>query len=153
MNGPLALPSDDRAVSVTLSYALNMVIATMLIGSLFVGTGQLIQTQHEQTIDAELEVIGQHIAANIMGVDRMVEAGGDRVEVTTDNQGSVSGSSYSIEIMEDEGDGEITLQASDPEVTTEVSFRTSTSVENTTLIGGDLLIHSEDGEDIEVSRR
>jgi hypothetical protein len=134
----------DRAVSVTVNYVLTITIATLLLSLLFVSAGGLIESQTEETIRSELEVLGQQLAADIESADRLatVAEGGDaEVRIETRLPHRVAGTEYTIDI----DDGEIELRSTDPEIKISVQFMARTNVEpEHTIRGGDVLIEWED---------
>ena len=72
--------TDDRAVSATLGYVLVIGITTILISGLFLAAGGFVENQHERAIRAELEVVGNRLAADIAAVDRLALAAGSSGE-------------------------------------------------------------------------
>lgn len=148
----------DRAVSVTVGYALNLTIATLLLSGLFIASGSLVQSEQERVINNELEVIGQQIAADLMTADRLIEAGDEdrtdangEIGVSLPNQ--VAGSSYTLEINDDEN--ELVLESTQPSVEVTVPFVIDTDLGTESFTGGDLTIEwyweEDDGNEIVVT--
>lgn len=142
----------DRAVSVTVNYVLTLTITALLLSGLIVSAGGLIESQSERAIQAELDVLGQQLAADIEGADRlvMVAEGEDaEVMVATALPTRVAGSGYGITV----GASELELRTTDPEVSVTVPFTTDALVEERTIQGGDVQIRWSDGsEEMEVER-
>ena len=69
------LRGDTRSVSVTVNYALNLVVATMLIGGVLTATGGMVQDRRESAARTELSVIGERIAGDLMAADRLAQTG------------------------------------------------------------------------------
>lgn len=139
----------DRAVSVTVNYVLTITIATLLLSLLFVSAGGLIESQTEQTIRSELEVLGQQLAADIESADRLATiADGEEAEVEIETRlpNQVAGSTYTIVIND-----EIELRSTNPEISVFVQFTISEDMEFETersVRGGDVLIRwSEESEE------
>lgn len=137
---------NDRGVSITISYIMNLTLAMILITGLLTTTGNIVENRQQEAIRTELGVVGQRIAANLMTADRMVTAGGDDVRVTTNVPGEVAGSEYSITINAAGTRPYAQLESVDPEVRVRVYFTNETAVERTTVDGGDLTIELVDGE-------
>lgn len=134
----------NRAVSIVVSYVLVLGIVALLTSALFISMTGLVENQRKQTCRSTLEVVGNTLAADIDAVDRLALAS-DRsgtVELTTDLPERVAGTPYKIEIGQagDDGRHEITLRCIDPEASVTVIVRTRTTIETTTVDGGDLEI-------------
>ncbi len=129
----------DRAVSVTVGYAMNLALMTILLSGLFIASGGLIESERERTASDELDVIGQRIAAELMAADRLVTASDDpTVEITLDLPDRVAGSGYTVTVEEDH----LVLVATDVDVETTVRF--TAPVRETQVSGGNLEITLDD---------
>lgn len=132
---------DDRAVSVTVNYALNLALATILIAGLLTVTGDVVDDRRQEATRNELSVVGNRIAADLMTADRLTRVGSDpevRIETTLPER--VAGTSYTVTIEATPTDSHLVLQTNDPKVRVNIPFRNSTAVKNETLSGGDLSI-------------
>lgn len=142
----------DRAVSVTVNYVLTLAITALLLSGLLVAAGGLVESQSERAIRSELDVLGQHLAADIESADRLAtvaEGESAEVRIETSLPARVAGRSYRIAV----GESELTLRTTDPEVSVTVPFRTTNEVEERTIRGGDLRIEwSDDSGTLEVER-
>ena len=153
---------DDRAVSVTVSYTLTLMIATLLIGGLLMSTGGLLETQTERALYEELDVVGQTLAANLMSADRLVtvsqhdadEISGfdtDEIDVQVESvlPDRVAGTSYTIHVRAgNESElGELTLRSQSPEIEVTVPFVAKHIAEeyDERLRGGDVEIYTVNG--------
>lgn len=129
----------DRAVSVTVGYAMNLALMTILLSGLFIASGGLIESERERTASDELDVIGQRIAAELMAADRLVTASDDpTVEITLDLPDRVAGSGYTVTVEEDH----LVLVATDVDVETTVRF--TAPVRETQVSSGNLEITLDD---------
>lgn len=143
--------TDERAVSVTVGYALNLAIATVLIAGLMTVTGDVVEDRRDGAIRAELSVVGNRVVADLMSADRMARAGTDpEVRIETALPGRVAGSSYSIAINATPADPHVTLTPVDSSVVVTVPFRNATAVRNGTVAGGDLAVVLADDGRLEV---
>ncbi len=142
----------DRAVSVTVNYVLTLAITALLLSGLLVAAGGLVESQSERAIRSELDVLGQHLAADIESADRLAtvaEGESAEVRIGTSLPARVAGRSYRIAV----GENELTLRTTDPEVSVTVPFRTTNEVEERTIRGGDLRTEwSDDSGTLEVER-
>lgn len=135
----------DRAVSVTVDYVMTITIATLLLSGLAVSAAGLIESQSEETIRSELDVLGQQLAANIESADRLATvAKGNTAEVRIESTlpTRVAGTGYTIDVTGDM----IVLRTTDPEVSVSVQFTVSddTAVEtDRTVRGGNVLIERD----------
>lgn len=145
-----AASNTDRAVSTTLSYVLALGITGILISGLLVAGGGLVEDQRDRTLENELRVVGQQLAADLETADALVRsAPSGTVRLDRQLPPRVVGSSYVVEIADEDGDGDtevIHLSTSNPDVTVSVSFATRTTVAAESVSGGDVRIVYTDGE-------
>ena len=138
------LRDDDRAVSVSVGYTLNLAVAALLLGGLFVAGGSFVQGEREAAVDGELTVVGERVAADLMTVDRLADGAESTqeatVELDADLPPRVSGSGYRVTIESANGDGTILLEDERSGISVEVPFRVRTDIAETTVAGGDLTI-------------
>lgn len=144
----------DRAVSITLNYVLALGISTVLITGLIVAGGGFVQDQRERVVEAELSVIGQHIAGNVEQVDRLVRAGGS-TETAYINQSlpeRVAGAAYTVKLAESP-EKQVILNATNPDVVVRVNVTAETDLDpDGAAAGGDLSVAYDPGEDEVVIR-
>lgn len=140
-----------RGVTTTLRYALFLAIVTLLVSGLFIGVGELVETQRERAIGAQLETVGNELAADLTLAGRLVETGEANTSVTVESSlpDAVAGSPYRIEISGNPPRYELTLRSTDPETRTTVVLRTPVDIRETTVSGGELRI-TYDGSAVEV---
>jgi hypothetical protein len=137
---------DSRSVSVTVNYALNLVVATMLIGGVLTATGGMVQDRRESAVRTELSVVGERLATDLMAADRLSEVGtagpatDPTVSLSVTLPGRVGGTRYDVQVNATDSNSRLVLQSDDPEVTVVVGFHNDTAVENATVRGGDLRI-------------
>lgn len=147
--------NDTRAVSVTVNYALNLVIATLLVGGLLTATGGMVEDRRESAARTELSVLGERVAADLMAADRLALVGADgpsddpTVALGVSLPERVAGAQYEISVRT--SPSEVVLRSDFPEVTVRVEFRHDTPVADATVRGGDLRIVLSDDGDLEVS--
>lgn len=143
--------TDDRGVSVTVGYVLNLAIAAILVSALLMAGGSLIESQTEQVTHDELTVAGQQLAGDLASADRLARAGEtETLTLQTDLPQRTAAGSYSITVAQPDGEsaGHIELESTHPEVTVTVPLRSETPVENTTVTGGQVTIVYDNGEGV-----
>ncbi|MFB6094458.1 MAG: hypothetical protein ABEJ77_05920 [Halanaeroarchaeum sp.] len=127
---------DERAVSTVLGYALNLVVATLLVTGLLVAAGSLVADQRERTVRAELEVVGARLAADVETADRLARAADDgHVVVRSDLPRQVSGVQYRLRVVEAPSPAVIAT-TTDPAVRVRVPIHNVTPIAAATLRGG-----------------
>ncbi|GAA0198433.1 hypothetical protein ACFFQF_15180 [Haladaptatus pallidirubidus] len=141
-----AATNRDRGVSVTVNYALNLVVATLLIAGLLTATGGMVEDQRRDAVRTELQVIGQRLSADVQTADRLVQTGGTTVAIESSLPERVAGVPYSVTVEP----GVFVLETSRPRVTVRVSFVTTTTVEETAISGGSMTIVRADSGELEV---
>lgn len=128
----------DRATSTTLSYVLTLAIAAVLVTGLLLAGGTFVEDRREQVIRQELRVVGEHVATNVEQVDRFARASDDlaeaRIEQTFPDR--VTGSSYSVKLVDGGGEPKLLLNASRPRVSVAVNVTVRTAVAGETAASG-----------------
>lgn len=141
--------TDSRAVSAVLGYVLTLGIVTLLIGGLFMAAGDFVEDQHERAIRAELEVVGNRLAADVSAVDRLgLAAGtGGKAQLRTDLPARAAGQPYQIEISPAGGAGVhyLNLSTTNPDVAVEVKVRTESTLASDTVNGGSVVVVYDSG--------
>lgn len=134
----------ERATSVALGYVLTLSITTILVSGLFIAAGSVVDTQRQQATTDELTAHGEHLAADIMTVDRLA-GDGSTVELDRELPTTVAGATYRIGV-----DGErIELRsdrADDPVTVSVVTDREVETEGGETLAGGALVIGFDAGD-------
>jgi hypothetical protein len=140
---------DERAVSITVGYVLNLSVAALLISGLLVAGGGLIESQTKQVTSDELAVTGQQLAQELSGADRLARAGDSSPSTLSIRVGlpaRTASGSYAIEIEHTGPEGTIELRSTSPAVSVEIPFRSETDVENATVDGGPIRIEYAGGQ-------
>lgn len=134
---------DERGVSTTLGYILNLTVATLVITGLLVASGGIVADQREQTIRSELRVIGQQLAADLVAADELAAtaASGDTVQIKRQLPQNVAGRTYSIEVV-NPGGGQpyLRLSATNSDVTVEIPLTVETPVAESSVNGQRVVI-------------
>ena len=135
----------DRGVSTVVGYVLNLGIATILITGLLIAGASVVTDQRERAVRAELDVIGNRVAADLETADRLHRVGNGSVTVRTSLPERVAGSTYRIAFEATGGSVTVRLETRDPAVSRTVPVRNSSTVQSGTVDGGDLIITAETG--------
>lgn len=139
---------DERSVSVTVNYALNLVVATLLIGGVLTATGGMVEDRRSSAVQTELAVLGERLASDLMAADRLAqvsEGSDETVAVSVTLPERVAATRYEVSVMT--SPPRIELTSDDPEVTVVVAYRHETPVVETTVRGGDLRIELDTAPD------
>lgn len=132
---------DERSVSVTVNYALNLVVATLLVGGVLTATGGMVEDHRSSAVRTELSVLGERLASDLTAADRLAQVaeGSEKtVAVSVSLPRRVAATRYEVSVTT--SPARIELVSDDPEVTVVVDFRHETPVAETTVRGGDLRI-------------
>jgi hypothetical protein len=142
-----------RGTTTALSYVLALGIAMLLIGGLFMTTGSFLQDRREQTVRAELRVIGQQVAADYMTADRLSRITDENasVDVTHDLPGTVTGTQYTISARNTPTQ-KLLLSAHTPNVTVSISVSTQTPLESESVLGGSIGVRYDENANTLVIR-
>ena len=140
----------SRGVSTTLGYVLNLGVAAILVTTLMLSAGTLVEDQREQAIRTELEVVGERVAADLSAADRLARASdGGSVRYVVEVPARVAGTTYDVRINQS-GAETIVLVSDRPRVEVTVPYDTETPVTNGTQSNGRFAVVYEDGT-LEVS--
>lgn len=141
--------TDDgrRAVSTTLGYVLMLSVASLLVVGLLTAGGGFVSDQRERVVRAELEVVGQQVASDVMAADRLVRASDDptTVRITDSRPDDVTGSPYRVTLVDD-GDPHLELETAEPSVQVTVQLSTATAVRESSVNGGDVVVRYDASE-------
>lgn len=140
--------TDSRGVSTVLNYGLTLGITTIIVTGLVIAAGGAIQDQREEVLRSEFGVVGEKLSGDISSAERLGRVGdGGTVTVERSYPNEVAGSSYTIRFTDDSGGPRLVLESTDPaiRVTVPVALHESTDVGDTTISGGDLIIHYGSG--------
>lgn len=137
----------DRGQAVTLNYTIGIAIATVLVTGLLIAGGGFVSNQQEQATRSELRVIGQQMAASLESTDRLANTTepGDTVNFSRDLPPNVAGSTYDIELVEQE-EPYLRLTTNDPDLNVTVEFANRTAVTGNQVDGGTVVFtYRDDG--------
>jgi hypothetical protein len=127
--------SRDRGVATPTGYALNVVVALLLVGGLVAGVAGTVAEGRETVAETELEVVGQRLAADLSAVDRLARVSdGGTVRLGVSLPRRVAGLSYRLRLQP--ADKRLVLATTDPAVTVTIPLETTTPLEASTQRGG-----------------
>lgn len=140
----------SRAVSTIVGYTITLGITALLISGLIVAAGGFVQDQRERAVRAELEVIGNQLAADLSTADSLVRGAHARISdpsaieinLTRDLPETAAGEPYVIEVRT-QG---VVLRTDSPSTEVAVRFPTNddVTVVPTRVSGGDVQIVFDD---------
>lgn len=134
--------ADARAQAISLEYVLGIAVAVVLVGGLFVAGGNFVSDQQHTAARAELQVIGQQVAADVEAADRLAAAGAPdpTVRVRRDLPRAVTGAGYRIELLA-RPDPVLRLNVTRPAVGVTVEFHNYTDVGTSRVVGGPVIVN------------
>ncbi len=140
--------NDDRAVSVTVGYVLNVAVAAMLITGLLVGGGGLVESQTKQVTSDELTVIGQQLADELSSADRLNRSGEtSTLSIRSELPRRTAAGGYTVDIEANGDGGTIELRTNSPEVIATVPFRVDSDIREGQVAGGPVRIEYDAAND------
>ena len=133
-------PDVSRGVSTTVGYVLNLGVATILVTTLLLSAGTLVEDQRERAARTELRVVGERVSANLAAADRLARASdGGSVRFAVRVPPRVVGSPYEIRLNQS-GNERVVLVAENPDVRVSVPFESQTTVPAANHTGGDFVL-------------
>jgi hypothetical protein len=135
----------SRGVSTTLGYVLNLGVAAILVTTLMLSAGTLVEDQRERAVRTELDVVGERVAADLSSADRLARASdGGSVRYVVEVPARVAGTTYDVEINES-GNDTIVLVSDRPRVEVTVPYDAELPVANaTTTNDGFVVVYEND---------
>lgn len=135
----------DRGVSTVVGYVLNLGIATILITGLLITGASVVTDQRERAVRAELDVIGNRLAADLETADRLLRAGEGEVTIRSSLPETVAGKQYQVTILATGDAVTLELETSSPSITRTVSVGNTSTIETGTVDGGEVIINETGG--------
>jgi len=150
----------DRGTSITITHVLTIGITTLLIAALLTSSGTLLENETERSAESSLETIGERLAGEIEGVDRMTTNGADSVSITADHPRTVANSRYTVTLLSgctdsplvDDSSSCIRLTATGADTEIYVPVVTETGIKDESSVSGGALEIYLDGDDIAIRR-
>jgi hypothetical protein len=147
--------SDERGASELVGYLLSLFIITFLMAGLIVPASTYFDGQESIATSNELETQGQQLSSTVHSVDRLVRQSNSSGEIgqTIALPETAQGNSYTVEVINESVASNpdsacdrqcLRLEAGD--VTQVVFFRSLTTVEATSFVGGPVYVVRPDGE-------
>lgn len=137
----------NRAVTSALTYALVIAIVVTLTGALLIGTETYITQQRQQTVQDQLDIVGQRLAATISTADRLAATDGSvsSTGITRHFPSVLAGSRYTIAVEETDparNEYRLHIEARDLDISSDATVRLSdgTDLSETTVNGGSLRV-------------
>ncbi|MXR20388.1 DUF7266 family protein [Halobacterium bonnevillei] len=138
--GERRLREDDRGVSTTLGYVLNLGVAAILVTTLLLAAGTMVDDQRDRAVDTELRVVSERVAADLAAADRLARASdGGTVRYQIRAPRTVTGTTYDVRVNES-GTDTVVLVGDRSGVSVSVEFHADLRVNATTEGSGDLVV-------------
>lgn len=137
---------DERGLTSTISYTLTIVIATVLVTGLIVAAGGEVDSQRSDTVEAQMDVVGQQVAGNLEAADRLVrstDGDPDSLTLYRDLPDQLLGAEYDVGI----NDTGVVVRSQLSDQTVAVVHVSATDVEESTIQGGSIVIEYDDTAD------
>jgi hypothetical protein len=133
-----------RALSTALGYVLTLSITVLLVSGLFIAGGNFVESQREQVIRTELDIVGEQVATHVHAADRLNQSGMGETTVRIEQRfpRTVVGSDYQIYLEEDEP--QLRLESSRPQVEVTVPFTNTTALADSSAQGGEIIVRYDD---------
>lgn len=144
------LTLDERGVSTTVSYALNLTLSALLISGLLFGAGNIVDGERRSAMEAELEVIGERMVATIQSADRLNQTSGDTVVLTLKAPERVAGEAYTVTVNTSGSTPELVLETTDPDITVRIQIAVNGDLAPTSFDGGPIIIERLASGELEV---
>ena len=133
-----------RALSTALGYVLTLSITVLLVSGLFIAGGNFVESQREQVIRTELDIVGEQVATHVHAADRLNQSGMGETTVRIERRfpRTVVGSDYQIYLEEDEP--QLRLESSRPQVEVTVPLTNTTALADSSAQGGEIIVRYDD---------
>jgi len=140
------LERDDRAVSNQVGYILAIVIITILMAGLVSATSGLVTQTTEQGTEAELQIIGDRIAAQMLSADRILATDGTgTVVLNPDVPSQVNGNSYTVTY--DNSNSKLVLESTGSGVTVSIPLQTEYEIDVESSQASEWRVYAEPSSD------
>ncbi|WP_336327732.1 DUF7266 family protein [Halovenus sp. HT40] len=135
-----------RGLSTALGYVLTLGITVILVSGLFMAGGNFVDSQREEVVRTELEIVGEQVATHVNAADRLNESGMGETNVTIEQRfpPSVVGTAYRINLEED--DQRLRLTTDNPSIEVTIPLANTTTIADSSASGGQIVIEYDQGE-------
>lgn len=141
---------DDRGVTIPVGYVITLAIAAVLFSVLIAAGGSVLDREAESTVENELEIIGQEVAADLAAADRLARAGEsgrpDELVIRNEIPQRTASAEYRLNVTGDE----IRLETNDPDVTVTIPLRTTLDVRGSVDGGPIRIVYDPSADELEV---
>ncbi|MFC3479014.1 DUF7266 family protein [Halobacterium litoreum] len=129
----------SRGVSTTLGYVLNLGVAAILVTTLMISAGTLVEDQRERAVDTQLDVVGERVASDLEAADRLARASdGGTVRYVIEMPPRVAGSAYEVRVNPG-GNDTVVLESDLPREEVAVAVDVETTLNASVHDGGRLV--------------
>lgn len=143
--------NEERGVSVTLSYILMLIIATIVFVGVVSTAGVIIDAQTDHAMYEQLGVAGQTLAADLHNADRLMNIEGtEEISVKLRSNLPESIVDHPYQIIVNGTANEIVLKTEQPDIETSVSFQAQHISEGEMVVDGGVITIQNDGDQLEI---
>lgn len=137
----------SRGLSTALGYVLTLGITVILVSGLFIAGGNFVDSQREEVVRTELDIVGEQVVTHVNAADRLNESSTYEANVTIEQRfpSNVVGTSYRISVEEDGPRLRLTTERPSVEVTIPVT--NTTNVADSSASGGAIVIRYDRNRD------
>ncbi|WP_134672002.1 DUF7266 family protein [Halorussus marinus] len=140
--------TDERAVTTTVTYTMAIAVTTVLVSGLVIAAGSAVSDQRERAVRNELGVVGERLAAELEGADRLVADREAELRLRTTHPARLAGARYTVALVAGpsgpcDRSPCLALNASNPETSVTITLANATPVRSTAVSGGDVVVAYE----------
>ncbi|SDE70391.1 DUF7266 family protein [Halorientalis regularis] len=138
----MGLRDDTRGASVALTHSLTLGITALLIASLLIGAGGLLERQQERVATQGLQNVAEGTTNDLKSVDRLASRShsGEVVSMTS-MPTHIAGENYDLALVNRDGNrSALFANMTTPNVVTAVEFRNESRICERTLSSGPLRV-------------
>lgn len=133
-----------RGLSTALGYVLTLSVTVTLVSGLLIAGGNFVESQREQVIRTELDIVGEQVATHVNAADRLNQSGMGETTIRIEQRfpNTVVGSDYQIYLEADEP--QLRLESSRPQVEVTVPLTNTTALADSSADGGEIIVRYDD---------
>jgi hypothetical protein len=138
----MGLRDDTRGASVALTHSLTLGITALLIASLLIGAGGLLERQQERVATQGLQNVAESTASDLKSVDRLASRSrGSEVVSVTSMPTHIAGENYDVALVNRGGNRSVLYaNMTTPDVVAPVEFRNDSRICERTITSGPLRV-------------
>jgi hypothetical protein len=148
----------DRAVSITVTYAIALVITTVVVATLLTAASGFVTGQREEVVRDGFRNVGHTLADDLEAADRLNRSMGANASVKLDTRlpETIGGRDYNVVVRNTTSRTsettayEIRMHTRQPRIVHTVGFNASSDIDDSAVDGGGVRIRSTSNGSLEV---